>query len=283
MDEGQRGIDFAFERLLPDRVEVSSDRSGPSAEQQRRNESPSGPRRGHRSASDPVSGETVPARAGPCATPQASEPIGQVPHLDVIDRLAADNGKEIIPLPFALRVLVAAAVNPIVGPPACIILPDVEGIAELVAAIAALVTLREDWPRLKEAFIEEVLQPGLGVRSLREGKVITFCGIADTFRTPPSIFSRAPHISVRRNELLSPTPVGISRIRLSDWLRPDYRRAGDIAPSWSLATGRACRSWSALRRKDLNGVDLECCRPVRLKAQRPQVEGPRRCRRLQWA
>jgi hypothetical protein len=32
---------------------------------------------------------------------------------------------------------------------------------------------------------------------------------------------------------------------------------------------------TALRRKDLNGGDLECCRPARLKAQRPHLEGSR--------
>jgi hypothetical protein len=42
---------------------------------------------------------------------------------------------------------------------------------------------------------------------LRSSSCVPHCGLADTFRTPPSIFSRAPHISVRRNELLSPTPV----------------------------------------------------------------------------
>jgi hypothetical protein len=175
IDEGQRGIDSAFERLLPDQTDVSSERSGRSAEQQTQNQGSSHLRNGHRSASDPVSRETVPVRAGSCDS--ASIGADQIPHLDIIDRLAAENGKESISLPFALRVLVAAAVNPIVGARACIILPDVERIAELVAAIAALVALREDWPRLKDAFIKEVLQPGLRVRSLREGKVITFCGM----------------------------------------------------------------------------------------------------------
>jgi hypothetical protein len=32
---------------------------------------------------------------------------------------------------------------------------------------------------------------------------------------------------------------------------------------------------TALHRKDLNGGDLECCRPARLKAQRPHLEGSR--------
>jgi hypothetical protein len=43
---------------------------------------------------------------------------------------------------------------------------------------------------------------------LRSSSCVLHSGLADTFRTPPSptIFSRAPHISVG-NELLSPTSV----------------------------------------------------------------------------
>ncbi len=108
-----------------------------------------------------------------------SEPTPQVTNLDIIDRVAADGSKSTAPLPFALRMLVAAAVNPALDAPACIILPDVEGVAEVVAALAALVALKEDWPKLEDTFFQDVLRPGIRLRSLKDGKVIAFCGIRD--------------------------------------------------------------------------------------------------------
>lgn len=111
----------------------------------------------------------------------AAEPTDHIPHLDIIDRLASDGNDQTGPLPFAMRVLVAAAVNPAVDAPSCIILPDVEGLAEVVAAVAALVTLREDWPRLEETFMKDVLRPGVRLRSLRDGRIIAFCGMTGGF------------------------------------------------------------------------------------------------------
>ena len=52
------------------------------------------------------------------------------------------------------------------------------------------------------------------------------------------------------------------------------RRAIDIVPYSLRGTGRGSRSCSALRRKDLNGGDLECCRLARLKAHGHHLEGP---------
>jgi hypothetical protein len=99
------------------------------------------------------------------------------PDLDIIDHLAVDGGDRTTPLPFALRALVATAVNPVADAPVCIVLPDVEGIAEIVAATAALVALRDDRKHLEKAFIDEVLHPGLHLRSVREGKIIGFLSV----------------------------------------------------------------------------------------------------------
>jgi hypothetical protein len=109
-------------------------------------------------------------------------PVGEfMEHLNITDRMLADYGDEWLPLPFIVRMLLAAAVNPLVDAPTCIVLPDVEGIAEVVAALAALVFLREDWPKLEKTFVNDVLRPGLRLRSIRDGKIIAYCGITEGF------------------------------------------------------------------------------------------------------
>jgi hypothetical protein len=115
------------------------------------------------------------------AIPKESVLESRVRYLDIIDRLAAEDAPAGGSLPFLMRALVAAAVNPAVDAPACIILPDVEGLAEVLAALAALVWLREDWPKLKESFVKDVLRPGLRLRSLKDGKIIAFCGMSHGF------------------------------------------------------------------------------------------------------
>jgi hypothetical protein len=177
-DEVRHWNDAALGKKQQDQLEVNS---GPSASE--KNTTSYG-------TSDPSWPDGAMVRASPgdiaqvqAATvfPEAVEFENQIAQLAVIDRLAADENDQTNPLPFALRVLVAAAVNPLVDAPACIILPDVEGVAEVVAAIAALIMLRDDWHQLEEKFIKEVLRPGLRVRSLRDGKIIAFCGLTNGF------------------------------------------------------------------------------------------------------
>ena len=100
----------------------------------------------------------------------------QIPHLDILENLAVDAHAGIVPLPFVLRALVATATNRVLDQPVCIILPDVEGIAEIVAAISALVKLQADWPSLEESFIKDVLHSGAQLRSVAAGKIIQFNG-----------------------------------------------------------------------------------------------------------
>jgi hypothetical protein len=99
MYEGQRGIDSARETVLRDRVDANSSWSVATTEQHMRREESL-----HRD-------RLAPDRLdGPCEIPKESESKDQIPHRDIIDRLAAEDGEGASSLPFALRVLVAAAV-----------------------------------------------------------------------------------------------------------------------------------------------------------------------------
>jgi hypothetical protein len=96
--------------------------------------------------------------------------------LDILDNISLRCTDGQTSLPFALRALVSAATNPGIGRPLCIVLPDTEGIAEIVAALSALVKLREDWPALEASFIQDVLHPGIRLRSVVDEKVMLFEG-----------------------------------------------------------------------------------------------------------
>jgi hypothetical protein len=100
----------------------------------------------------------------------------QTAHLEILENLAVEARAGIVPLPFLLRALVATATNPALDQPVCVVLPDVEGIAEIVAAISALVKLRGDSPGLEESFIKDALHSGAQLRSVAEGKIIQFDG-----------------------------------------------------------------------------------------------------------
>jgi hypothetical protein len=133
-----------------------------------------------RGVGESVRPEAIAAGGSAVAHDQAHDGGNQavgVANLEILDRLAIDGGDRIDPLPFILHTLVAAAVNPTVTEPVCIVLPDVDGVAEIVAAIASLSRLRDDWPQLEERFLSEALHRGMHLRSVRDGKVIGFLGI----------------------------------------------------------------------------------------------------------
>jgi len=118
--------------------------------------------------------------AEPPAHNRGTQGVG-IANLRILDRLAVEGSDRIGPLPFMLRVLVAAAVTPGVAAPVCIVLPDVDGVAEIVAAIVSLITLQDEWPQLRERFLREELQRGVHLRSVADGKIIGFLGIDDDF------------------------------------------------------------------------------------------------------
>jgi len=99
----------------------------------------------------------------------------------VLNRLAIDANEHLYPLPFVLRTLVSTAANRDLNAPACIVLPDVDGVAEIVAALAALVELHRDWPDLRAQFVTDRLRCGAHVRSVRDGRVIEYLGIDGDF------------------------------------------------------------------------------------------------------
>ena len=113
--------------------------------------------------------------SGPAVPAKADDTRGdELARLRILEKLALRSENGNVPLPFLMRVLVATATNTASQSPACIILPDVEGIAELVAAIVSIEKLREDWPSLKGSFIKDALRPGISLRSVADGKVIGF-------------------------------------------------------------------------------------------------------------
>ena len=115
---------------------------------------------------------------GPAVPAKANDARGdELARLRILEKLALRSENGNVPLPFLMRVLVATATNTASQSPACIVLPDVEGIAELVAAIVSIEKLREDWPSLKGSFIKDALRPEISLRSVADGKVIGFDGI----------------------------------------------------------------------------------------------------------
>jgi hypothetical protein len=178
------GHKASIQGFLRDRAEADRRRSEFVAELRRRN--------GHGSSAASETPE-VPPRNGSSAIEMAKptesdiaasgskENTGNghafdIPHLDILENLAVGAHCGNVPLPFVLRALVATATNPALDHPVCIILPDVEGIAEIVAAISALVKLRGDWPGLEEAFMKDMMHSGAQLRSVAEGKIIQFNG-----------------------------------------------------------------------------------------------------------
>jgi hypothetical protein len=178
------GHKASIQGFLRDRAAADRRRSELVAELRRRN--------GHGSSAASETPEMPPRNRSPViemATPtESNSPASgreenngsghafHVPHLEILENLALVVHGAIAPLPFVLRALVATATNPWLDHPVCIILPDVEGIAEIVAAISALVKLRADWPGLEEAFVKDLMHSGAQLRSVAEGKIIQFNG-----------------------------------------------------------------------------------------------------------
>src|SRR3984893_14776290 len=90
--------------------------------------------------------------------------------------IATEGEAQIEALPHLLLVLVSTALTSRMSAPICIILPSIEGIAQVLSVLVSVECLAAGWEEAYRNFVDRQLKPGTRVRSLPDGYVYQVAG-----------------------------------------------------------------------------------------------------------